>query len=379
MGALIDVGFLDQNGKITDSQRLEIIDEVVDAIRNASRVYLVGAELSLVSSPVPLAADTFAATNGLEDHKKRLPQWHSIYIDTFFNGVASMFDLIPTTGVAAKVIPIIDPTQPIIDILNDLKSLFPDVIDFDIIEFLQSILAPLFLKIPAFLADLGTLIQDFIDNVSDAVNDAIKKYISFIKTNVIDKINKPKRDIEAIKEEIDKKIEESQSFRTKILEAIKKIINSITSFPSIPTFDIKIPDFNFNISIPDITLPDLPSLPIFHISPPLPPGIAYFFLEFIKQLIAGIKLILTKVSDLISAIINGITSFISYIVQQIFNLVKEIIRALIPMIDKAITLAASMQVFCVKIAQMAVISILGWLVGPGIFINLAAKEVGLIS
>jgi phage-related protein len=123
----------------------------------------------------------------------------------------------------------------------------------------------------------------------------------------------------------------------------------------------------------------LPSLPIFHISPPFPPGIAYFFLEFIKKLIAGIVAILSNIAGLISAIIQGITSFISYIVQSIFDLIKSIIEALIPNIDRTVTLAATILTFSKKITQMAVVSLLGWLVGPGIIINIAAREIGLVA
>ena len=380
MGALKAVGFLDStSGAIGDSDRLNIVNEIADAIRSASKITLAGAELSLIGAPIPLAADSFAADNGLDDHKERLPQWHSINIDTFLSGVANMFDGIPTAGVAAKVIPIIDPTQPIIDILNLLKNLIPDLIDFDIIEFLTSILTALFLKIPLFLADLAALAQDFINGVADSINSALEKFINFIKVNVIEKFNKSTEEINRIKSEIDRQIEEVQEFKNKIIEAIKKIIESILAFPSLPSLSIPIPDFNFNISLPNISLPSLPSLPIFHISPPFPPGIAYFFLEFIKKLIAGIIAILTNIADLIAAIIQGIGAFISYIVQAIFNLIKAIIEALIPGIDRAITLAATILIFAKKITQMAVVSLLGWLVGPGIIINVAAREVGLVS
>lgn len=379
MGALKDVGFVGSNGSISDSQRLNIVNEITDAIRTAPKITLIGAELSLINSAVPLAAESFSPNKGLEEHKSRLPQWHAINIDTFLNSVVNMFDVIPTTGVGAKVIPIIDPTQPIIDVLNTLKDLLPDLIDFNIIEFLTSIIAPLFLKIPAFLADLASLAQEFLSGSRDAINSALEKFVAFIKSNVIEKINKSRSQIDRIKEEFDRRIRDVESFKNKLIDAIRNIIESIVSFPSFPSLNIQIPNFNFNISIPNITLPSLPSLPIFHISPPFPPGIAYFFLEFIKKLIAGIATILSNVSRLISAIIQGITSFISYIVQSIFDLIKSIISLLIPNIDSAVTLAATMQVFAKKITQMAVVSILGWIVGPGIIINVAAREVGLVS
>jgi hypothetical protein len=377
MGALKDVGFLDNSGLL--SQRLQLIIEIEDAIRSAPKVNLVGAELSLITSPIPLAADSFSANNSLDEHKKRLPQWHQIYVDTFLNSVINMFDAVPTTGVAAKVIPIIDPTQPIIDILNILKSLVPDLIDFDIIEFLTSILSSLFLKIPAFLAQLALLAQDFVEGVHDAMRDALEKFIDFIKKNVIEKFNKSDSQIARIKDEFDKRLIEVERFRNSIISAIRRIIESIIAFPSIPSLNIQIPNFSFDITLPDISLPALPSLPIFHISPPYPPGIAYFFLEFIKRLIQGITLLVSKVSELIAAILQGITSFIRYIVQSIFDLIKTIISSLVPDISKSVTLAATMLIFIKKISQMAIVSILGWLVGPGIIINLAAREVGLVT
>jgi hypothetical protein len=379
MGALKAVGFIGSEGTISDSQRLNIVNEIAESIRSASSITLAGAELSLIGAAVPLAADSFAANNGLDDHKERLPQWHQIYVDTFLNGVVNMFDAIPPSGVAAKAIPIIDPTQPIIDVLILLKDLIPDLIDFDIIEFLTSILASLFLKIPLFLAELSALAQDFINGATDAINAVLEKFIDFIKVNVIEKINKSSEEIDRIKAEIDRRLEEVEEFKNKIIEAIKKIIESILAFPSLPSLSIPIPNFNFNISLPNITLPTLPSLPIFHIAPPFPPGIGFFFLEFIKQLIAGIVAILSNIADLIAAIIQGITSFVSYIVQAIFDLIKSIIQALIPGIDRAVTLAATILTFSKKIAQMAVVSLLGWLVGEGIIINVAARQVGLVT
>ena len=152
MGALKDVGFLADNGKLTDSQNVELINEICDFIRNAPTIGVAGVNFPLTTPAVPEAADLFAPTQGIEKHKEKFNQWHVINLDIFLSGVTNMFDGIPTSGVAAKVIPIIDPTQPIIDILNELKNLFPDLFNFDIIEFLTSIIASLFLKIPAFLA-----------------------------------------------------------------------------------------------------------------------------------------------------------------------------------------------------------------------------------
>ena len=374
MGALKDVGFLADDGKLSDSQTLEIINEISNFIGNAPPVSIAGVNFPLAVTSVPAAEESFSPNNGLEEHREKFAQWHVINLDIFLSGVANVFDGIPTTGVAAKVIPIIDPTQPIIDILNELKNLFPDLFDFDIIEFLTSIIAPLFLKIPLFLAKIATLASDIINGVRDKIEEGIEVFIDFIKENIVDKLNKSADVIREIKEKIDTKIAESEAFKNKIIDKIKNFAVKITSFLSIPAFNISLPSFDFSLAFPNISLP---TLPIFHIG--FPPGIAYFFVEFIKKLIQGLITLLTNIGELIAAILQGITSLIKYLVQAIFNIILQILNALIPDLSKAITLAGTIITFVKKITQMAIVSIVGWLVGPGIIISVVAREVGLVS
>ena len=374
MGALKDVGFLADDGKLSDSQTLEIINEISNFIGRAPPISLAGVNFPLAVTSVPAAEESFSPNRGLEEHREKFAQWHIINLDIFLSGVANVFDGIPTTGVAAKVIPIIDPTQPIIDILDELKNLFPDLFDFDIIEFLTSIIASLFLKIPLFLAKIATLASDIINGVKDKIEEGIEVFIDFIKENIVDKLDKAADVIREIKEKIDTKIAESVAFKNKIIDKIKNFALKILSFLSIPAFNISLPNFDFSLAFPDISLP---SLPIFHIG--FPPGIAYFFVEFIKKLIQGLITLLSNIGELITAILQGITSLIKYLVQAIFNIILQILNALIPDLSKAITLAGTIITFVKKITQMAIVSIVGWLVGPGIIINVVAREVGLVS
>ena len=363
MGALKDVGFLADDGKLSDSQTLEIINEISNFIGRAPPISLAGVNFPLAVTSVPAAEESFSPNRGLEEHREKFAQWHIINLDIFLSGVANVFDGIPTTGVAAKVIPIIDPTQPIIDILNELKNLFPDL-------FLTSIIASLFLKIPLFLAKIATLASDIINGVKDKIEEGIEVFIDFIKENIVDKLDKAADVIREIKEKIDTKIAESVAFKNKIIDKIKNFALKILSFLSIPAFNISLPNFDFSLAFPDISLP---SLPIFHIG--FPPGIAYFFVEFIKKLIQGLITLLSNIGELITAILQGITSLIKYLVQAIFNIILQILNALIPDLSKAITLAGTIITFVKKITQMAIVSI----VGPGIIINVVAREVGLVS
>ena len=374
MGALKDVGFLADNGKLSDAQTLEIIDDICNIIRTAPAVDIAGVNFPLTIPAVPSAADPFAANDGVDRHREKFAQWHTINLDIFLAGVANMFDGVPTSGVAAKVIPIIDPTQPIIDILNALKDLFPDLFNFDIIEFLTSIIAALFLKIPIFLAKIAALAVDIIEGALDKIEEAIGIFIDFIKENIVEKLDKAQQEINEIKEKIDRLIEESIEFKNKIIDKIKQFALKILSFLSIPTFSLTLPSFDFSLAFPNF---NLPSLPIFYIG--FPPGIAYFFIEFIKRLIQGIISLLANITDLIAAFLQGIVAVIKYLVQAIFNIVISILRSLIPDLSKAVTFAATIVTFVKKITQMAIVSIIGWLVGPGIIINVVAREVGLVS
>lgn len=374
MGALIDVGFLQNDGKLSDTQRLQTINDICSVIRTASPVGIAGVNFPLVIPAIPSAAEPFAPNDGIESHREKFEQWHQINLDIFLSGVANMFDGVPLAGVAANVIPIFDPTQPIIDILNALKNLFPDLFDFDIVEFLTSIITALFLKIPIFLASIAALAADIIEGVLDKIEEAVRIFIDFIKDNIIEKLDKAQQEIDEIKEKIDKLIEESIEFKNKIIEEIKKIVQKILSFLSIPTFSLTLPNFDFSLAFPNF---NLPSLPIFHIG--FPPGIAYFFIEFIKRLIQGIIILLTNIADLIAAFLQGIVAVIQYLVQAIFDIVVEILSALVPDLSSAVTFAATIVTFVKKIVQMAIVTIIGWLVGDGIIINVVAREVGLVS
>lgn len=374
MGSLKDVGFLQDDGKLTDTQQLQTINEICNFIKNAPPISIAGVSFPLKTLPVPAAADVFAPNEGLDAHKEKFNQWHVINLDIFLSGVTTLFDSIPTIGVAAKAIPIVDPTQPIIDILNQLKDLFPDLIDFDVINFLVENIVSIFLQIPLFLSKIALLAADIIEGVASKISDAIEVFIDFIKDNIIEKFDKTSRQISEIKSKIDDLLQSSASFTRSVAEKIRDLALKIISFPSLPNLSIELPNFDFSLAFPDI---NLPMLPIFHIG--FPPGIAYFFIEFIKRLIQGIITLLGNIADLIAAFLQGITAVIKYLVQSIFNIIVQILNTLIPDISKAVTLAGTIAIFAKKITQMAIVSIIGWLVGPGIIINVAAREVGLVA
>ena len=223
MGSLKDVGFLADNGKLSDVQQLQTINEISNFIKNAPPVSIAGVNFPLTTLPVPSAADVFAPNEGLDVHKEKFYQWHLINLDIFLSGVTTLFDSIPTTGVAAKAIPIVDPTQPIIDILNQLKNLFPDLIDFDVINFLVENIGAIFLQVPLFLSKIARLATDIVEGVASKIRDAIEVFINFIKDSIIEKFNKTRSQISEIKSKIDDLVQSSTSFLTAIAEKIRDL------------------------------------------------------------------------------------------------------------------------------------------------------------
>ena len=373
MGALKDVGFLN-NEKLSDTQQLQIINEICTNIREGSVPSIAGISLPLQIIATPAAADIFEPNEGLQKHRENFTQWHAINLEIFLDSVAAMFDSVPTAGVAAKVIPIVDTTQPIIDILNELKNLFPDLIDFDVLEFLVENIFSIFLQIPNFLSRIALLATDIVTGVSSKIRDAIELFIDFLKEVIVDSFNKTREQIFEIKSKIDDLLVTSTNFLIAIAEKIKELAEKILAFPELPSLSITLPNFNFSLALPNF---NLPVLPIFYAG--FPPGIAYFFTEFIKRLVQGLIGLVSNVTGLIGAILQGISATIEYLVKSIFDIVVQILSSLVPDLSKAVTLASTIGVFVKKIVQMAVVSIVGWLVGPGIIINVVARETGLIS
>lgn len=383
MGALNDVGFLADNKKLTDAQQLQIINEICSSIRIGSVPTIAGVGLPLQIIATPAAADIFEPNEGLEKHREDFAQWHMINLEIFLESVAVMFDSIPTAGVAAKVIPIVDMTQPIIDVLNELKNLFPDLIDFDVIDFLIDNIFSIFLQIPVFLGKIAILAPDIIAGVSSKIRDAIELFIDFIKEVIVDSFDKSREIIADIKSKIDdlfssfslfEILSSPDSLIVKIAEKIRELAQKIISFPELPSLNITLPNFDFSLALPNI---DLPVLPIFYSG--IPPGIAYFFTEFIKRLVQGVTILLSNVISLIEALLKGISATIEYLVKSIFDITVQILSSLVPDLSKTVTLASTIGVFVKKIVQMAVVSIFGWLVGPGIIINVVAREMGLVT
>lgn len=215
---------------------------------------------------------------------------------------------------------------------------------------------------------------DIVAGVSSKIRDGIELFIDFIKEVIIDNFNKSREEIADIKSKINNLLITSSNFLILIAEKIRDLAQKAISFPELPSLNITLPNFNFSLALPDI---NLPVLPIFYSG--FPPGIAYFFTEFIKRLVQSLTILLSNVTSLIEVILQGIGATIEYLVKSIFDIVVQILSLLVPDLSKSVTLASTIGVFVKKIVQMAVVSIFGWLVGPGIIINVVAREIGLVT
>jgi hypothetical protein len=370
MGSLANVGFLDaQSGNISDSAKIQYINNVVENMKNSDNFQVLGQSFPIQYYGSDSVSNTFVLEN-LESHRARYLAWHQIHFDVALQGVASMLDQIPAAGVAAKVIPYFDPFQPIIDVLNLLKNKLASALgDLDIVEFLTSNLTSLLFDIGDFIVDIVSISTDFIAGVASAVDRAINYVLSFISNSILPKLGKSSQEIASITQSI-RNLLKDNNFKASFLASITSLVTSIVSAPA----SLTLPAFTFDFLSFDVDIPN-PSA-ILGAGPP--PGIGYFFTQLITGFFEGVLNLLSTAGEWILKITQGVGELLSYLLQQLLSFLGQIITSIYPAIDSAVSFIASIAEFCKKLIQMTIVTILGYLLGPGIITLAAARTIELI-
>lgn len=366
MGALKDVGFLDADGNLTNETKLQYINSVVSNIKTGSDVEILGVSLGIRYTASDFLGQQFEASGTLNEHRARFPDWHSIHLDAALQGVASIFDQIPTSGVAAKIIPYFDPFQPIIDVLNSLKNLFPDFLgDVNVIDFLLN-------NLVALLFDIVGLIRLIVDNASEiiaqnvqVINRTLKDFINFIIDKVLTKLDKTAEELRNFRTKINIQLR-NQNFRDLIINAIQSLALQVFNAPQ----SIQIPSFSLDL----LQIPGPQSLQ--SVGPP--PGIGFFYTQLIADFFTKIIDLLASAGDWLLKITQGPQALITYLIEQLLEPISVIISSN-SFINSATSFAALLVEFTSKIIQMSIVAILGFLLGTGLITLQAANLVGLIQ
>lgn len=371
MGSLTNVGFLSSDtGEISTSAKIQYVEAVVAGMKQGTSSGVFGVAFPIQYTGSDEVGETFQISDSISAHQQRYETWHRVNFDIALQGTANMLDQIPTIGVAAKIIPYFDPFQPIIDVLNLLKDNIGQFIgSFDVLQFLTENFTSLLFDAAGLIADIVSISVDFFNNVKEALDRGIEILLNFIIGKILPKLGKTQTEITEIYVQIFGQLQ-NEEFKNAMLESLRSLVNTIINAPD----DIALPNFSFDFLNFDLNLPS--TVPLFAAGPP--PGVANLYTSLIQSFFAGVVDFIASAADWVLKITQGLDELLTYLVQSLMDIFTQSLRSIFPAIESATGLIASLAEFCNKLIQMTIVSILGYLLGPGIITLTAASLIGLV-
>tara|TARA_X000001382_G_scaffold107418_1_gene83094 strand:- start:6967 stop:7905 length:939 start_codon:yes stop_codon:yes gene_type:complete len=156
------------------------------------------------------------------------------------------------------------------------------------------------------------------------------------------------------------------------VDEAKEAAEKICGFPmpsfAPPVFDFEMPDFG----LPDLLPIEMFAFPNFQI-----PQINWAINFTLLELIEIIKALLTKIEDLILAIIQGVVALIKFIVEFIIQSLFALILPLLGPLGEAILFMANLVTFLFKVIAAFIVALVGHIIGDGLVTVLVASMLGL--
>jgi hypothetical protein len=154
----------------------------------------------------------------------------------------------------------------------------------------------------------------------------------------------------------------------KAMEAAEKICGFVMPSFALPVFDFEMPDFG----LPDLLPIEIFALPNFN-ALQVNWAINFTLAEIVKLIIE----ILTKVGELILAILQGVVALIKFIVEFIIQALFAIILPVLGPLGEAILFMANLITFIYKVIAAFIVAIVGHIIGDGLITVLVASLLGL--
>jgi len=248
---------------------------------------------------------------------------HEAFWDTFYDSTMASLDVIPMAG-ALKPFGVIDPTFPIpapkiIAILTDLGiDPIPEWIETNLPKLATPDLLPAF-------AGFAVCEND----------DLAKKFV-----------------------EIDPTLDE---------DTVKEKLSNHCGF-DIPG----LPSLNFEIPIPGLDLEPMFGPPEFN-------GLLWKLIEIFKKIPALLLEFTTPSLELATEFLKGIPAFIMWIIEFLFEKLLELFMLIFEFLKQCVMLIACVIVWIKDVVAAIIVSIVGFLVGPGLIVTFAAVLLGLIG
>ena len=374
MGILDDIGFF-SDGELSDSAISSFLESVKNDAANPI-TEIGGQQLPIQITPNEEALKAFETDLPATQHREKYATYHKSYVDGMYKTSAKILNLPANAVLKNSPIPIFDPTNAILVVLNLVK----DIIESLNIPLPGDILDLVLTKIDVILAGISDIVA-FVKSLLDITDiasfdmspltDLIRELLEGqVDTTQIDQIISG---MEADKENI------INSAKEKVQESMGLPDAEVPELPGPPTIDgsfLGIPDgvgfdlsmLNMSVSLPDLEL-ELP-------------GIGKMILDFITGIIKVAKDIIatlfSAVTELIGVIAQGIEALIGFVMSKVFQPIVDLIKSIFPDFEKFLIPAASILTLVKKIVPMLIVGIVGFLIGPGLITLSIAKSFNLV-
>lgn len=362
MGVLDDIGYL-KDGELTSTAVQGQINSMI-TIARLGGIDLMGVPIGLSVPEGDL--NYLSIETDLEAHEEKFPQFHKIYLN-FYKQVVTILNIEAVN--ILKPIGITDPTQPIVDLINNLREQFESLIPSDI--------------------DAGVLVINVLPALTD--KETIKSFTEFLES-VASTSNLSNIDLEPLEEVVDKifqsqpevgdeiksKIEEEkETVLSGVKESAEKLFSNFSQ--EIPEFKVPDPLFNLQtIGFDDFDLSEIPPS-LFSIGEP--PGVIGFLINFLKKMVAEIIIAIAAMQaaafEVIGYLADGVTGLINFIIDKLLGPIRKSLLESWPDIEKYIIPASFFTGLLLTIMKIVVVVVIGILIGSGLVVFGAAKTLKL--
>jgi hypothetical protein len=398
MGILKSIGFLDDEGNLSNAAKDEFINDVITESSNLPPAITIAGvtipidELNdMLSDETAISAFDPASIGGIDAHKEQFPQYHSLYVDTLYSGLAKTLDLEPSAKLKNAVpVPIFDPTEPILLIMLEIQDILETIEGFvdligDVTAFIVSQIDLIMSKIVEIASWVLQILPPFNNFNLDFIKDLI---VEMIEAYLGDAIDEAQEFIEAVKAKIEEKAAEIEE---KVVQPIIDKFNSLAEFvqslpPDIPFLPFNLDLFNFNFNLDINFLLDLNlGLPWFDLSIfqlDFPPGIVKLIVDFVTGLAAKIAEIIAGIfeeaAQFIAAMLAGMQALLEFMIDLVLGPIIELLKSVWPDISQYTIPAASFLAMFKKVIPMVIVGVVGILIGPGLVTFGLGQLLGLI-
>lgn len=361
MGTLSSIGVI-TGGDISLAASTKYRDAVSNSIENGFEIGSVEVQGGVINMG---SFDTDPIDN-IED---QYPAWYGFYVSGLLKNIALSLDTIPSTG-ALKPVGIFDPTAPVLIIIVKLQDLFLSIenrIGIPINDVL--------------ISQIDILIQKAGDIIAALGESDTEAFFTSLKDTLVAAFNSAGKDSSDLLRGLDNRKEEIENAAQEIIaNSASEISNLIPSLP-VPELDTSFMQPGLDITpifaktesdgYDGIVTKFVKLMTVFL-------SIPGKIIESITSLSGNVSQAVSRVKDSISQLLTNFTEGVTSLLNAIISIVWNEITNLLSISNSAILEIASIVNVVLFFSKCLAVSLVGFLLGPGLIAFAVGKSLSII-